>query len=210
MLKINPGVKNSKILKDKGRMIVNVAIKRFIYYGIAKTTMDDIAKDLALTKPSLYYYYSNKSHLVRAVFDHVFAEYLSLLQALPLNQSLEKILDDVIKIQWKLFKHYALLGYSTTFLFNAKDKILQHKFFEVKVSHIAFLTQVFQAASRSNTTTYTNIDQLVHLYFSCMQGLLWNHIVDKQTLIPTHYRQHIIVYKNARNLSSVFAKGISL
>lgn len=210
MLKINPSVKNSKILKDKGRMIVNVAIKRFIYYGITKTTMDDIAKDLALTKPSLYYYFSDKNHLVRAVFDHVFTEYLSFLQAIPLNQSLEKILDEVIKLQWKLFKHYALLGYPTAFLFNAKDKILQRNFFEVKESHLAFLTKVFQTASRSKAITYTNIEQLVRLYFSCMQGLLWNHLVDKQRLIATHYRQHIIVYKNARNFSAIFVKGISL
>lgn len=76
------------MLKNKGQQIVDAAIRRFIYYGIAKTTMEDIAQDIALAKPSLYHYFDSKNHLVRAVFDHVLNEYLCLLNAIKLNQSL--------------------------------------------------------------------------------------------------------------------------
>lgn len=196
------------MLKDKRQAIVNAAIRRFIYYGISKTTMDDIAKDLALTKPSLYYYFTNKSHLVRAVFDHVFDEYLYLLEKVNLDQSLEQILDDVIKMHRTLFKQYALLGCSKDHFLNPKDKILHHKFIKVKLIYTNFLRNVFHAASRKMEVRSENIDKTVHLYFNCMQGMFMNHFVDKQTIIHVHHRHHLLVYKNAREFSSVFIKGL--
>ncbi len=40
---------------DKKRdVIIEGAIKRFIHYGINKTTMNEIAEDLSVSKPSLY------------------------------------------------------------------------------------------------------------------------------------------------------------
>jgi TetR/AcrR family transcriptional regulator len=54
-------------LHDKERRILNAARKRFAYYGFSKVTMDEIAADVGLAKPSLYYYYPAKEHLFRAV-----------------------------------------------------------------------------------------------------------------------------------------------
>jgi AcrR family transcriptional regulator len=47
---------------DKKRdVIIEGAIKRFIHYGINKTTMNEIAEDLSVSKPSLYYYFPDKN-----------------------------------------------------------------------------------------------------------------------------------------------------
>ena len=45
----NPDEKRSRILE--------VAKRRFSHYGLAKTTMAEIAKDLAFSKALLYYYF---------------------------------------------------------------------------------------------------------------------------------------------------------
>lgn len=54
---------------DKKReLIIEGAIKRFIHYGINKTTMNEIAEDMSVSKPSLYYYFPDKTSLILGVF----------------------------------------------------------------------------------------------------------------------------------------------
>ncbi len=47
--------------------IIEVAIKRFSHFGFAKTTMNEIADDLNITKANLYYYYADKMTLIKDV-----------------------------------------------------------------------------------------------------------------------------------------------
>src|SRR5436190_20923918 len=56
---------------QKRESIVEAAIKRFAHFGVAKTTMADIAADLAFSKASLYYYFPDKLSLFAAVFQTI-------------------------------------------------------------------------------------------------------------------------------------------
>jgi AcrR family transcriptional regulator len=47
--------------------ILNTSAKIFAKYGIAKTTIDDIAKAVNMGKSSLYYYFKNKEEIFKAV-----------------------------------------------------------------------------------------------------------------------------------------------
>lgn len=51
---------------SKQRAIVEAAAKRFRYYGIGKTTMQEIAQDAGMAVGTLYLYFSNKDALVVA------------------------------------------------------------------------------------------------------------------------------------------------
>jgi len=53
---------------DKKTQIIEVALSRFSYYGFAKTTMNEIAEDVHISKANLYYYYSDKFSLIKDVF----------------------------------------------------------------------------------------------------------------------------------------------
>lgn len=54
-------------LDQKQEAIIEAAIKRFAHFGVAKTTMTEIATDLSLSKASLYYYFPDKLNLYAAV-----------------------------------------------------------------------------------------------------------------------------------------------
>jgi TetR/AcrR family transcriptional regulator len=56
--------------QDRESLILEAARKRFAYYGFSKVTMDEIASDVGLAKPSLYYYFPTKESLFRAVIRH--------------------------------------------------------------------------------------------------------------------------------------------
>src|SRR5690606_26366628 len=49
--------------------ILEAAKRRFAHYGLAKTTMAEIAQDLSFSKALLYYYFPDKNRLYAAVFE---------------------------------------------------------------------------------------------------------------------------------------------
>ncbi|HXX64047.1 MAG TPA: helix-turn-helix domain-containing protein [Bacteroidota bacterium] len=67
---------DQEILHDRQRRILEAARKRFAHYGFSKVTMDEIASDVGLAKPSLYYYYPAKENLFRAVIGQEQATFL--------------------------------------------------------------------------------------------------------------------------------------
>lgn len=63
-----PAVPLPRIMRDK---ILEKAGQMFLNYGFKSVTMDDIAGDLAISKKTLYKYFSNKSDLVDASIEAV-------------------------------------------------------------------------------------------------------------------------------------------
>jgi TetR/AcrR family transcriptional regulator len=58
---------HTKISEEKRQLILNAAQKRFAHFGISKTSMEDIAADIGLGKSSLYYYFTTKEDIFKAV-----------------------------------------------------------------------------------------------------------------------------------------------
>lgn len=64
----------SKNADEKRNKILETAKRRFAHYGLAKTTMAEIAKDLSFSKALLYYYFPDKNSLYMAVIEDVVEE----------------------------------------------------------------------------------------------------------------------------------------
>ena len=58
------------INKEKEQQIIGEAIKVFMTYGIKSVTMDDIARQMRMSKKTLYQYVSDKNDLVKKCLDH--------------------------------------------------------------------------------------------------------------------------------------------
>ena len=72
-----------EIAKDKWNNILNAARKRFAHFGYSKVTMDEIARDVDMSKASLYYYFPTKEELFGSVI---------LLEQNELKKNIELIL----------------------------------------------------------------------------------------------------------------------
>ncbi|MGE7920376.1 TetR/AcrR family transcriptional regulator [Viridibacillus sp. NPDC093762] len=55
--------------------VIDTAIYLFAKDGIHKTSFAMIAKELGMTKPSLYYYVESKDELIKKVFVYIFQDY---------------------------------------------------------------------------------------------------------------------------------------
>ena len=48
--------------------ILQIALKHFANKGYENTTLEDIAKEIDITKPAIYYYFKNKEELYNEIF----------------------------------------------------------------------------------------------------------------------------------------------
>lgn len=63
----------------KREKILEASYQRFLHYGYSKTTMNEIAGDLSMSKALLYYYFPDKSQLYVAVMRKLANEFISTL-----------------------------------------------------------------------------------------------------------------------------------
>lgn len=62
--------------QEEIRTAILTAAKEYISrYGVAKTTVDDIAQAVNMAKSSLYYYFTSKEDIFKAVFDEEFQRF---------------------------------------------------------------------------------------------------------------------------------------
>jgi AcrR family transcriptional regulator len=95
----------------KEEKILEAARKRFAYFGFPKVTMDEIAADVGLAKPSLYYYYPTKESLFRAVIASEQTRFLGNLEALLAREtSAQAKLRNYVDLRYDLFRELANLS----------------------------------------------------------------------------------------------------
>ena len=93
---------------EKRIKILETAKRRFAHYGMAKTTMAEIAKDLAFSKALLYYYFPDKNSLYAAVLEHVIEESKTFTEnavskATSVDESMQIILESSMDFKRKYF-----------------------------------------------------------------------------------------------------------
>jgi len=58
-------------MNETRQKIVDVATRLFSLYGFLRTTVDEVAKNLRVSKKTIYQYFRSKDELVEAVFDSI-------------------------------------------------------------------------------------------------------------------------------------------
>ena len=95
----------------KQEHIIEAAIKRFSHFGVGKTTLAEIADDLAISKPSLFYYFKDKNGLVTEVAKKIISEFLAGYEIkLETALTAEEGLQNLVEVKRKYFKKYFLLA----------------------------------------------------------------------------------------------------
>jgi AcrR family transcriptional regulator len=87
--------------------IVRAARELLIRYGIAKTTIEDIAKTLGIGKSSLYYHFQDKEKIIQAVLDEDISRVkVETTKALDQAKTPQEKLKIYINIRMDFFRNY--------------------------------------------------------------------------------------------------------
>lgn len=194
----------------KRDLIIEGAIKRFIHFGINKTTMNEIADDISLSKPSLYYYFPDKSSLIIGVIETIFAEYHEALQqAYKLENPIEKSLDIIIEIKNCFFEKYYMLHLSDgvpdlSINTSAIKQVLEN----IKKKELEFYSNIFVRAEVKGEIQPLDSKKTAELYIDSINGLT--------SLCTMHSNKEIFpgkihlknVLQKQKELSNIFVKGL--
>lgn len=196
---------------DKKRdVIIEGAIKRFMHYGINKTTMNEIAEDLSVSKPSLYYYFPDKNSLVLGVIDKIFTDYFEIIEKDKASDiSLEDRLGIFIEVKHRFFQKYYMLhlsGGSPDSSLNS-DELKTH-FLKMKKKNEQFHADVFQAAIEKGEIAQTDVEKISELYLESLAGITSLCIMHgNKELFPSKKEMKAMLEKQL-NLSKIFIKGL--
>ncbi|RZK21810.1 MAG: TetR/AcrR family transcriptional regulator [Flavobacterium sp.] len=198
------------VLDKKREAIIEGAIKRFIHYGIQKTTMNEIAEDLSVSKPSLYYYFPDKSSLIEGVIEKIFSDYFEAVQKdLYTDITLEERFAIFTDIRFKFFQKYYMLHLSgVTPDASLNSDTLKATFMSMKKKNIDMYTDILKRSVEKAEIAEVDLEKTAELYLESMMGITSLCIMHgNKELFPSKKEMKIILEKQ-HSLSRIFVKGL--
>lgn len=196
---------------DKKRdAIVEGAIKRFIHYGINKTTMNEIAEDLSVSKPSLYYYFPDKNSLVLGVIEKIFDDYFKLVEQVQhADLPLEECMAGFIEIRHRFFQKYYMMHLSgNTPDPSLNSDILKERFMKMKSRNVQLHADIFQKSMDKGEISSADANKTAELYIDSLTGITSLCIMHgNKELFPSKKEMKDILDKQL-SLSTIFIKGL--
>lgn len=194
-------------MDSKREQIVAGALRRFMHYGINKTTMNEIADDLSMSKPSLYYYFPDKSALVLAVAEKIIGEYkLDSENIFKEEVNFEKSMMGLIDFKYEFLKKYFMLHLGT----DAKEQFKNEKMLclvhDLKNHECAMIADKLEMAHEDGRLCIHSPKAVAELFLDSMIGLRMFlqlervAIPDEESFEKLHIKQ--------KQLAEIFINGI--
>ncbi|EDM35706.1 transcriptional regulator [Pedobacter sp. BAL39] len=196
---------------DKKRdIIIEGAIKRFTHYGISKTTMNEIAEDLSVSKPSLYYYFPDKTSLIHGVLEKIFSDYFEQVEREKLHKfRVEERLLSFVEIRHRFFVKYYMLHLSG----GSPDAALHSEqligtFMAMKEKNQKFHAEVMAEAVEKGEIGDIDVEDMAELYLDSLAGITSLCLLQgNKQLLPSKKDLKMIREKQL-SLSNIFIKGL--
>jgi AcrR family transcriptional regulator len=198
------------VMDKKREAIIEGAIKRFIHYGIQKTTMNEIAEDLSVSKPSLYYYFPDKSSLIEGVIEKIFSDYFEAVNKdLYTEITLEERFAIFTDIRFKFFQKYYMLHLSgVTPDASLNSDSLKATFMSMKKKNIEMYADILKRSVEKAEIAEVELEKTAELYLESMMGITSLCIIHgNKELFPSKKEMKIILEKQ-HSLSRIFVKGL--
>ncbi|WP_285009411.1 TetR/AcrR family transcriptional regulator [Pedobacter faecalis] len=195
--------------QDKKRLlIIEAALKRFAHYGLAKTTMTEIAKDISFSKALLYYYFPDKLTLYVTTIEH-----LMQVMSRDLIKSIDKTktsTEGIIKLlqkrqtyiqkYYKLFESNQVIGQDLPN--GLSEKIEKAKAFEAMV-----VNSLFNRGITSGELSMDNPKLVTEVFMNALTGIHFDIVLKHRYVFPDkdHFKQ---IFLKERLFADVFMAGL--
>ncbi len=196
-------------MDKKKELIIQGAIKRFIHYGINKTTMNEIADDLSVSKPSLYYYFPDKASLIHSVVNKIVSDYFDVLHKEKPSDSLEATLSGILTIKHKFFQKYYMLHFSFGTIdptYNTEK--LKELITDLKNKELEFHAAHMQRAMDEGEIATGDSKHLAELYLQSIAGMTSLCINNGNKELMPNKKTLKLLNEKQMQLSEIFIKGL--
>jgi AcrR family transcriptional regulator len=153
---------------DKQQDIFNAALKLFARYGFKKTTVEDVAAEVGMTKSNLYFYVANKRELYELTVGSALIQWRDSVAAaiLPVDDVVEKFTVMAAKSFEYLSNHEALrsiliMDPGIFTLSPAEDR-----FYEINQGAMLLIKDILIQGIKEGRFYDVDIDHMTELLFS--------------------------------------------
>ena len=188
--------------------ILQAAKARLVAYGLDKTTMNEIADEIGMSKASLYYYFTNKEDLFRAVIQHEHKHFLEE-QNTYLNSGLSayQLLQNYADERLKFFQDLLNINKLNLHLIH-KSKPAFAPLFEVfRQKEILLVHQMLEHGIQNKEFHFFDVRQYAELFIDLIQGLRRN-IKLKKDFINISQEDYQMLGRQYHLLVQIFCTGI--
>lgn len=194
---------------DKRIMILDAAKRRFAHYGMAKTTMAEIAKDLSFSKALLYYYFPDKASLYVAVLEYVIEEFSEETEAsiAKLGGTEEAVMELLNKRIEFIKKYYYIVEYAYD---SRKDVTpeLEDVFIRVFKTHGQGIQDILQRGVNNGELKSFDVAEYAQILLFSTMGLRLMVVKGmKIDFIPTA-EEFAYIVEMQKKLAKVFLDGL--
>ena len=140
---------------QKRKKIIDKAWELFAKNGYEETKVEDITKDLGISKGSFYTYFATKEELLYEVLGKIKKEIIENLENINVDQTPEKVLEDYVK---------AKMNHAVKILNNMKLKAVEKHLIDPKL-------RIFFQELREKSTNFIKImiSNIIFI-FCCILG----------------------------------------
>lgn len=156
---------------DKRNQIIEAALKRFSHFGIAKTSMSEVADDLKLSKANLYYYFPDKFSLIEAIAYRITDESDAIIEkAFDEAKGTLDLLYRMVDMKKAYFEKYYMLvlDLHEMNIHEEKWKTLAKRLYQREVETIS---RIFKQGIERNELVTFDVSSTSELYVAMMRGL---------------------------------------
>ena len=193
----------------KKEKILEAAYQRFLHYGYSKTTMNEIAGDLSMSKALLYYYFPDKSQLYIAVMRRVANDYLGNLAN---NVNTFTNLKDAFEFQINVQHEFILNNYNFFDFFRLDEQNLPDAIWEIvglvhQSERDLLVNAIKTEVGKGKIKPVANPNEIVELLLDALHGVNATAQSHKKTMFPQ--KEHLDEIRKKRLLlSDIFIKGL--
>ncbi|MDR0263527.1 MAG: TetR/AcrR family transcriptional regulator [Sphingobacterium sp.] len=197
----NADVKRIKILE--------AATRRFAHFGMAKTTMSEIAKDLNFSKALLYYYFPDKNSLYSAVFEYVIDKMIEDIEdVIAKGGNFEEIMMYSIDMRVKIInQYYNLFEYTMKMVKELPDE-LEQVFKESYLREVEIIEKILKIGIDAGEIQVEDINETARILLYSLFGMRMGILKDmKNMLFPTKEEfDHILSLQ--KKMMKIFLNGL--
>ncbi len=192
---------------EKIESILEAATKRFTHFGVDKTTMNEIADDLGISKASLYYYFPDKLNLYAAVLKNIIGSAndndIPYWEEKDLLKGVYKYLD-----ARKAFvvKYYRILAYLSQ-IHNTIPEELRELFETAKSRDLKVITTFLKKGKDEGILTISNLKRTAELFHACNMGLRISLLQNKIQFLPDMSQFDELLSKE-KELADIFFRAL--
>ncbi|WP_037502027.1 TetR/AcrR family transcriptional regulator [Sphingobacterium deserti] len=159
-------------MDNKKEQIIQSALKRFAHYGYNKTTMSEVALDMNITKANLYYYYSDKTALIKDVMVYIFTDMLKNEYAIidSYRANLLDVLNLLLETRANYLRDYYVLYISENHEW-IKGQGVSTVLEAMHEKHIEMMTVLFTKAIDQGEVVLNDVKQDAACYIELIKGL---------------------------------------